>query len=63
LVRKLIGPVASFRNCIVVNKLPKTRSGKIIRGTLKKMLDGHKITQIPATVEDGSVFEAIWEVI
>jgi propionyl-CoA synthetase len=40
IVRKEIGPVASFNNCILVDKLPKTRSGKILRGTIKKIVDG-----------------------
>lgn len=40
LIRKDIGPVAAFRNVIVVEKLPKTRSGKVLRGTMKKIIDG-----------------------
>lgn len=40
LVRHEIGPVAAFRTVLIVDKLPKTRSGKILRGTLKKMVEG-----------------------
>lgn len=54
LVRKDIGPVACFKNVIVLEKLPKTRSGKILRGTLKKILDRKEYT-IPATIEDESI--------
>ncbi len=40
LVRERIGPVASFKVATVVKRLPKTRSGKIVRGTMKKIADG-----------------------
>ena len=40
LVRERIGPVASFKQCVVVKRLPKTRSGKIVRGTIKRIADG-----------------------
>ena len=40
LVRQRIGPVASFKTATVVKRLPKTRSGKIVRGTIKKIADG-----------------------
>ncbi|EGR28695.1 propionate-- ligase, putative [Ichthyophthirius multifiliis] len=59
IIRKLIGPVASFQHCIVVEKLPKTRSGKILRYTLKRMVDGLQIEQIPSTIEDASVLNVI----
>lgn len=58
LVRKDIGPVACFKNVIVVDKLPKTRSGKILRSTLKKIL-GRKEYTMPATIEDESVLPVI----
>lgn len=58
MIRNDIGPVAAFRYVIVVEKLPKTRSGKILRGTLKKMLDGQEFT-IPATIDDDSVLNDI----
>jgi propionyl-CoA synthetase len=58
LVRERIGPVAAFRIAIVVNRLPKTRSGKILRGTIKKIADGEPWT-LPATIEDASVLDEI----
>ena len=58
LVREKIGPVASFRIAIAVTRLPKTRSGKILRGTMKKIADGDLWTQ-PATVDDPLVLEDI----
>eukprot|EP00123_Amoebidium_parasiticum_P012121 comp21135_c0_seq1/m.28583 comp21135_c0_seq1/g.28583 ORF comp21135_c0_seq1/g.28583 comp21135_c0_seq1/m.28583 type:complete len:562 (-) comp21135_c0_seq1:561-2246(-) len=51
LVRHHIGPVAFFKTCKVINKLPKTRSGKILRGTMQKMADGEKVP-MPATIDD-----------
>ena len=62
LVRDRIGPVAAFRTCHVVGRLPKTRSGKILRGTMKKIADGDDWT-VPATVEDPAVFGEIAEVL
>jgi propionyl-CoA synthetase len=50
--------VASFRIAIVVARLPKTRSGKILRGTIKKMADGEPWT-MPATIEDPKVLDEI----
>jgi propionyl-CoA synthetase len=58
LVRARIGPVASFRTAAVVKRLPKTRSGKILRGTIKKMADGVEHT-VPATIEDPLTLEEI----
>jgi propionyl-CoA synthetase len=59
-VRTDIGPVSNLGMIFVVNKLPKTRSGKILRGTLKKMYDG-KEYGVPATIEDPSVLPEIHE--
>ncbi|KAL4481347.1 hypothetical protein ABPG72_010500 [Tetrahymena utriculariae] len=59
IVRKEIGPVASFNNCILVDKLPKTRSGKILRQTLKKIVDGEKIEKIPPTIDDAAIIPKI----
>jgi propionyl-CoA synthetase len=42
LIRSEIGPVASFQHALVVERLPKTRSGKVLRGTLKKIVDGEE---------------------
>jgi propionyl-CoA synthetase len=58
LVREKIGPVASFKIAIAVNRLPKTRSGKILRGTIKKIADGEPWT-IPATIGDASALDEI----
>jgi len=58
LVRERIGPVASFRLAITVTRLPKTRSGKILRGTMKKIADGEPWT-IPATIDDAAVLDEI----
>jgi propionyl-CoA synthetase len=58
LVREKIGPVASFKIATVVNRLPKTRSGKIVRGTIKKMADGVEY-RIPPTIEDATVIDEI----
>ena len=51
LVREEIGPVASFRTAVIVDRLPKTRSGKILRGTIKLIADGEPFDG-PATIDD-----------
>jgi propionyl-CoA synthetase len=58
LVRERIGPVAAFRLAVVVKRLPKTRSGKILRGTMRQIADG-KPYPMPATIEDASVLGEI----
>ena len=58
LVRKKIGPVASFKKAAIVSSLPKTRSGKILRGTMQKIADNEDY-KIPATIEDASVLRKI----
>ena len=58
LVREQIGPVAAFRLAITVARLPKTRSGKILRGTMKKIADGDAWT-MPATIDDPAVLDEI----
>ncbi len=58
LVREKIGPVAAFKLAITVARLPKTRSGKILRGTIKKIADGEPWT-MPATIDDPVVLEEI----
>ena len=58
LVRERIGPVASFRTAVAVDRLPKTRSGKILRGAIKKIADGAEWT-MPATVDDPVIFDEI----
>jgi propionyl-CoA synthetase len=58
LIREKIGPVASFRLAITVARLPKTRSGKILRGTIKKIADGEQWS-MPATIDDPVVLDEI----
>jgi propionyl-CoA synthetase len=58
LVREKIGAVASFKVATVVDRLPKTRSGKIVRGTIKKMADGTPYA-VPPTIEDATVLDEI----
>jgi propionyl-CoA synthetase len=58
LVRERIGPVAAFKTAIIVKRLPKTRSGKIVRGTIKKIADGVTYT-IPPTIDDPATLEEI----
>ena len=60
MVRDKIGPVAAFKIAIVIKRLPKTRSGKILRGTIAKILNGD-IYEIPPTIEDETALFAIKE--
>lgn len=58
LVRQEFGPVAAFKHCIVIDALPKTRSGKILRGTMVAIADGTE-WKMPATIDDPTVLDAI----
>ncbi|MCX7318298.1 MAG: propionyl-CoA synthetase [Hyphomicrobiales bacterium] len=58
LVRDKLGPVAAFKLAIAVTRLPKTRSGKILRGTIKKIADGESWS-MPATIEDPKALDEI----
>ncbi|MBS0546338.1 MAG: propionyl-CoA synthetase [Proteobacteria bacterium] len=58
MVRERIGPVAFFKSALVVQRLPKTRSGKILRGTMQKMADNQPWT-MPATIEDPVALDEI----
>jgi propionyl-CoA synthetase len=58
LIREKIGPVAAFRIAVTVARLPKTRSGKILRGTMKKIAD-HDPWTLPATIDDPAVLDEI----
>ena len=58
LVRDRIGPVAAFRTAVSVKRLPKTRSGKILRGTMQKIADG-ETWNMPATIDDPAILEEI----
>lgn len=58
LVREKIGAVASLRNVVIVDRLPKTRSGKILRKLLRSVVDGEEF-QIPSTIDDPSIISEI----
>jgi propionyl-CoA synthetase len=58
LVRDRIGPVASFREVDVVAALPKTRSGKILRKTMRGIADGSD-EPVPSTIEDPAILDAL----
>jgi propionyl-CoA synthetase len=58
LVREQIGPVASFKTAAVVERLPKTRSGKILRGTMRRIADSEPYT-VPATIDDPAILDEI----
>jgi len=60
MVRDRIGPIASFKVAIIVKRLPKTRSGKILRGTMKKIADGEPY-HVPATIDDPVILDEIRE--
>ena len=57
-MREKIGPVAAFKLAVTVARLPKTRSGKILRGTMKKIADGEAWT-MPATIDDPAILDEI----
>ena len=57
-VREAIGPVAAFRRCHVVQRLPKTRSGKILRATLRAIADGQPY-RVPATIDDPAILDEL----
>jgi propionyl-CoA synthetase len=59
-IRQQIGPVAAFKTALVVKRLPKTRSGKILRGTMKRIADGMEYTA-PATIDDPAILGEITE--
>lgn len=58
LVRNVIGPVAVFKNVMIVDRLPKTRSGKILRGTMRAIADGES-WKMPATIDDPVILDEI----
>ncbi|MEM8837838.1 MAG: propionyl-CoA synthetase [Pseudomonadota bacterium] len=60
LVRDQIGPVAAFKKVCTVKRLPKTRSGKILRGTMREIADG-EIVKVPATIDDPAILDEIAE--
>jgi propionyl-CoA synthetase len=58
LIREKIGPVAAFKLAVTVVRLPKTRSGKILRGTMKKIAD-REPWAMPATIDDPAILDEI----
>ena len=62
LVREQIGPVAAFKLALTVKRLPKTRSGKILRGTMQKIADGES-WNMPATIDDPAILDEITAVL
>ena len=60
LVRERIGPVASFKTAVAINRLPKTRSGKILRSTMVKIANSENF-KIPATIDDRAILDEIHE--
>jgi propionyl-CoA synthetase len=59
-VRESIGPVASFKTAAVIDRLPKTRSGKVLRGTMRRIADGEE-WRMPATIDDPAILDEIGE--
>ena len=57
-MREKIGPVAAFKLCAVVDRLPKTRSGKILRGTMRSIADGDS-WKMPATIDDPVILDEV----
>jgi propionyl-CoA synthetase len=59
-VREEVGPVASMKRVIVVARLPKTRSGKILRGTMRAIADGRPY-EVPSTIDDPAILDELRE--
>jgi len=58
MIREKIGPVAAFKTAIVIKRLPKTRSGKVLRGTMRKIADKEEY-KMPATIDDPAILTEI----
>jgi propionyl-CoA synthetase len=56
IVRDVVGPVAAFKDVVILQRLPKTRSGKVLRKTMRQIVDGDSYT-VPPTIEDPTVLE------
>ena len=59
-VRNAVGPIANFKRALVVARLPKTRSGKILRQVIRKMIDGESYT-VPSTIDDPAIVDELHE--
>lgn len=62
LMRERIGAVACFKDAVIVDRLPKTRSGKVLRGTMRSIANGEAY-KVPATCEDLTVLEDVERII
>ncbi len=62
MIRNKVGPVAAFKTAYIVKRLPKTRSGKILRGTIRKIIDKEPY-KMPATIDDPAILDEIKEVV
>jgi propionyl-CoA synthetase len=60
MVRERIGPVASFKKVAIVDRLPKTRSGKVLRATMRKIADGEEY-RVPPTIDDPAILDEVTE--
>ena len=60
MVRRGIAPAASFKTALTAERLPKTRSGKVLRGTMQKIADRHAYA-VPATIDDPKLLDEITE--
>jgi len=58
MIREKVGPVAAFKTAFVIKRLPKTRSGKILRGTVRKIADNEPY-KMPATIDDPAILDEI----
>ena len=58
MIREQIGPVASFKKVVVVDRLPKTRSGKVLRATMRKIADGQEY-RVPPTIDDPAILDEV----
>jgi propionyl-CoA synthetase len=56
IVREVVGPVAAFKDVVILQRLPKTRSGKVLRKTMRQIVDGDSYT-VPPTIEDPTVLD------
>ena len=59
-VRDEIGPVAAFKLAVTIQRLPKTRSGKILRGTMRQIADGEPV-RVPPTIDDPAILDELGE--
>ena len=58
MVRESVGAIANFKRILIVERLPKTRSGKILRQVMRKMIDGDEYV-VPSTIEDAAVIDEL----